>query len=173
MKISLLINNYVILVESESIKALVPAVLLTLMNQMCGSFTIVTYSNYIFEQTGTNFDSNTSSIVLALLLICGNLLTTPLVDSLGRKMLLLTSIFGCGLGLSSMGTYLYLESIGLDVQFFNWVPVVSLGTVVLVSAFGLLVIPGICIIEWLPSKVISFTVNFITNFFTNTTFFVS
>lgn len=131
--------------------------MLTLVNQMCGCFTIITYANFIFEQTGTTFDSNTSSIILAVLMICGTLVTTWLVDNVGRKKLLLTSMFGCCVGLSSMGTYLYLESIGLDVQAFNWVPMASLGTVVLVTAFGLLVLPGICIIEWLPSKVISLT----------------
>lgn len=128
--------------------------MLTLINQMCGCFTIVTYSNFIFEQTGTSFDSNTSSIFLAVLMICGNLLTTRLVDKLGRKKILLASMFGCCVGLSSMGTYLYLESIGLDMGLFNWVPMISLGVVVFVSAFGLLVLPSICIIEWLPSKVI-------------------
>lgn len=128
-------------------------VILTMLNQYCGCFTLIVYSVGIFQQANTSFDPYVSSIILGALQVSGTLSSTSLVETLGRKLLLIISMVGCTIGLSAMGTYMYFTSFSYDLAFINWVPVVSLGFVVFMSSVGIIPLTYLCIVESLPTEV--------------------
>lgn len=63
------------------------------ISQFSGTFCVVTYAVTIFKESGSNFNPNTSSIVLGSLQIFGTYCTSLLIDKFGRKLLLAIS---CG-----------------------------------------------------------------------------
>lgn len=107
----------------------------------------------IFEKTGTSIDPYISSIVLALALIVGALLTTYLADILGRKILNIVSLSGSAVGLFTLAIYYYFHIKGYDLTSFALVPVLSLSFVVLISSAGINALAYVCGIEYLPQKV--------------------
>lgn len=115
----------------------------------------MTYAVSIFELSGAHFSPNMSSMILAIVQIIGTLVAAYLVDRLGRKILMSTSLVGCTAGLSAMGIYLYLNDQNYDLQYFSWVPVTSLAVVILISNVGVLPLSMIYLTETMPLKVIS------------------
>lgn len=134
-------------------KGLFIGVILTLLNQYCGSFVLTAYSVRIFQQANTNIDPYISSMLLYILQLVGTLSSTSLVDTLGRKLLMVVSMAGCTFGLSAMATYMYLSSLGYDLTIVEWIPVGSLGFVIFISAIGISSLTMLCIVESLPTEV--------------------
>lgn len=58
------------------------------ISQFSGTFCVVTYAKTIFTESGSNFNPNTSAIILASLQIFGTYCTSMLIEKLGRKLLL-------------------------------------------------------------------------------------
>lgn len=125
---------------------------------MCGSYTFITYASAIFEKSGTQLSPNTSSVILAIVQITGTFFTAHLIETRGRKPLLIVSLSGCILGLSSMGAYLLCDAQGVDVSSFAWVPVASLAFDILIASVGIIPLTLICLVEVLPTKIRSFGV---------------
>lgn len=69
---------------------------------------------------------------------------------------MIVSLGGSAVGLLAMSAYLYCDSLGFDVSMFKWVPVTSLGCVILVSSIGIVPVSMICLVEALPTKMRSF-----------------
>lgn len=134
-------------------KGLVIGVTLTFLNILSGCYTFITYSENIFKQSGTHLNPNTASIIIAFVQIFGTLVTSQLVDSAGRKILLVISLLGCTFGLSAMATYLYLDASDIDMTAYNWIPVASLGFVILMASFGIVPLTMVCVVECIPTKV--------------------
>lgn len=107
----------------------------------------------IFELAGTKLSTSVSAIVLAIVQITGSAMTAYFVDRIGRKILMCASLIGCTIGLSTMGIYLYLDNLGINLHYFNWVPLVALATVVLVSSLGISPLTNIYVVETMPAKV--------------------
>lgn len=127
--------------------------MLAFLNQYSGCYTMTIYSVVIFQQSGTHIDPHLSSIIMAALQVIGTLGTASLVDFIGRKWLLIISTAGCALGLTTMSTYMYLHSLGFDFSVVHWIPVVSIGFVILISSLGIVPLVCVCTIEMLPAKV--------------------
>lgn len=130
--------------------------MLSFLSQSCGSYVFITYASTIFARSGTSFSPELSSIVLAMVQIAGTLLAARFVETQGRKLLLIVSLAGCTFGLSAMAVYLYCVSLGFNMSMFTWVPVTSLGLVILISSVGIVPLSLICLVELLPPKVRSF-----------------
>lgn len=103
-----------------------------------------------------NVSPKLSSIVLALVQTVGTLISAKFVEKQGKKPLLIISLAGCTFGLLAMASYAYCDTLGFDVSMFEWVPVTSLGFVILISAVGITPLSMICLVEVLPPKVRSF-----------------
>lgn len=76
-----------------------------------------------------------------------------LVDSVGRRPLLITSSVGSIIGLSAVGAFAYLHEAGMDLSAVDWLPVVSLSFVIFISNLGLVCLPFVMITEMLTPKV--------------------
>lgn len=116
-------------------------------------FTIISYSVIIFQKAESSIDPHLSSILLAIILITGSLLTTFLADVLGRKLLIIISVFGSAVGLFSLALYQYLSLIGFDLTSFELVPVISISFVIFMSAVGIMPLALVSSVEHLRPKV--------------------
>lgn len=130
--------------------------MLAFLSQSCGVIVFITYASTIFASSGTNFSPEMSSIVLAVVQIVGTYVATLFIETQGRKFLMIVSLSGCTFGLLAMTTYLYCNTLGFDVSMFKWVPVTSLGFVILISAVGIVPVSMLCLVESLPTKMRSF-----------------
>lgn len=123
------------------------------ISQFSGSFVLVNFAVTIFRDSGSDFDPNSSAIVMGGLQIFGTYMTSALIDKVGRKVLLIVSAMGTAFGLAVMATYMHFHQLGYDVTQFRLVPVISLTFVLVVSSLGLVSVPYVIIAEVLPRKV--------------------
>lgn len=114
------------------------------------------YSVVIFQESGTHIDPHVSTIILGAVQVIGNLSSTTLVETLGRKMLLIISMVGSTIGLSAMASYMYLVSVGYDLTVVQWIPVASLCFVIFSCSVGIAPLLMLCILERLPTEARSF-----------------
>lgn len=77
-----------LLVEPTAWRAMLIGPSLMAISQFSGTFCVVTYAKTIFTDSGSNFNPNTSAIILASLQIFGTYCTSILIERLGRKLLL-------------------------------------------------------------------------------------
>lgn len=139
-------------------RGIIIGMVLATLNQLCGCFTFMTYGVKIFEESGTHIDPQLANITLGVLQCTGNLCTTQLVDKIGRRLLLVISVSGAALGLSTMAIFSYLDYNGFDLSVLHWIPVASLGFVIFISSVGVVPLTLICVVESLPNEV-SFVFN--------------
>lgn len=140
-------------VNRSAVKGLAISFALSTIGQFSANFLLISYAVMIFDRAGASIDSHISSVILALALIFGSLLTTYLADSLGRKILNMASLMGSAIGLFAMSLYYYLYLNGYNLSTFDWVPVVSLSFVIFISSAGIIPLTFICSVEYLPPKV--------------------
>lgn len=145
--------HFFLLGDPKYFNGIIVAIVLTFLNQYCGWFTLMIYSVVIFQESGTHIDPHISTIILGAVQVFGNLSSTSLVETLGRKSLLIVSMAGSTIGLSAMATYMYLISLGFDLVVVQWIPVASLCFVIFSSSVGICPLLMLCIVERLPSEV--------------------
>lgn len=75
-----------------------------------------------------------------------------LVDSVGRRPLLIISAIGSIIGLSTVGAFAYLHAKGMNLSSLDWIPVVSLSFVIFISNTGLVCLPFVMMTEMLSAK---------------------
>lgn len=148
--------NFLSSVNRSSLKALGIGIALVVISQFTANFTIISYAVTIFEKTKTSIDPYLSSIISAVALIFGSLLTTYLADILGRKLLILISLFGSAIGLFAVALHYYLHINGFDLSAYEYVPVVSISFVIFISSSGIVPLSYVCSVENLAPKVRSF-----------------
>lgn len=132
--------------------------------QMTGCFIIINYASLIFQESSSVLDPHISSIVLAAVQIIGGVISTSLSDSFGRKIILIISIFGSGIGLFSTSLYLYFCQIGFDLSNYSVLPVICLSFVIFISSAGVAPLSNVCTVENLPPKVIILWIHIISTF---------
>lgn len=114
--------------------AMIISIFMSFLNNFCGSFVMLNYTTAIFEEAGSTLTANQSSIVVAFVQLFANLMTIILVEKAGRKLLYLISIFGCIVGLVSMGCFSVFK---VHLQEHSWIPMVSFAVVVLMASIGM------------------------------------
>lgn len=140
--------------------SLVQAMIFPLLNILSGAFIFLTYGTNIIEKSGTHLSPEVASISLAVVQLFGTFLTAKLVDTKGRKFLLVLSMSGCALGHAVMVAYLYLHQSGVDTSLFHWTPVICMGFIILIASIGIVPLTLICLVECFPVKTRSFGVTF-------------
>lgn len=126
---------------------------MTGVNLFSGTFAMINYTANIFKESGSDWDPHVCSIIIAFIQICGVYGSGHLVDRVGRKTLLTYSATGAFIGLTTLGTFSYLNKSGFHLEQLNWIPLVSFSTFILTSCFGVLPLPFIILAEILPQKV--------------------
>ncbi|XP_058819309.1 facilitated trehalose transporter Tret1-like [Topomyia yanbarensis] len=134
-------------------KGIFIGIFLMFLNQFCGVFAILTYAVSIFTESGSTMSPGASAIIMGAIQIVGTVASFILVDLAGRKLLLMVSTFGTGLGLSCLGVYSWLRGQDVNMDGLDWVPIVSLSSAVLLFCVGLCNIPFFVLPEILPAKI--------------------
>lgn len=135
-----------------------------ILNQVSGGFTILNYTATIFASAGaTNWSPNNSAMFIGFIQLVGCIISTGLVDKVGRKILLLVSLISVAIGLTALGMYSYLQEINIDVTDYTWVPVATLSFVFLMTAIGIYGLPFVLLAEVLPLNVIRKRMSLIHN----------
>lgn len=140
-------------VSGSNLRGLIIGMALCVLCQACGCFAIVNYAATIFEATGSQLDPSVSGIILGVVQIFGTYVSAILVDSVGRRPLLIVSSAGSIVGLSAVGAFAYLHANGMDLSVVDWIPVVSLSFVIFISNVGLVCLPFVMMTEMLSPKV--------------------
>ncbi|KAK9727493.1 Sugar transporter [Popillia japonica] len=124
------------------------------LQQLSGESAIDGYMQPIIEATGSNISPELSSIIFGLVQIPGVLLASYLVDTLGRRPLLVISSTGCAAALFAEGTYFYLQNkIEADVSGIGWLPTVSLAIFVFMLNLGIITLPYVLAGELFPANI--------------------
>ncbi|XP_018325286.1 facilitated trehalose transporter Tret1 [Agrilus planipennis] len=127
------------------VKAFIISLSLMFFQQMSGINAVVFYATDIFKDSGSKIDPKTASIVVALVQVLATILSSLLVDRLGRRILLISS--GAVMALSSvlLGVFFTLKMDKIigngTLTSLGFLPVTSLCIFVTMYSVGLGPIP--------------------------------
>ncbi|XP_045455975.1 facilitated trehalose transporter Tret1-like [Melitaea cinxia] len=95
--------------SESSRKALTTVLILMSLSIMMGSVALQVYAEPLFKEAVPTMDSNTCSIVLALVYLIACVIGAILVDKLGRKSLMTVTCAICGVLTALLGSQLHLH----------------------------------------------------------------
>lgn len=146
---------YILLsVEPISRRGIIIGIVLAFLSQNCGQLFLSFYSSVIFS--GLYLPSDWLFIVNTLINIIGTLLASQLIETLGRKVLLIISLAGSAFGLTTLAAFSYYDSIGFDMSMYWWVAIASFGVAKFMASVGIVPLCMVCSLELMPTKVRSF-----------------
>lgn len=138
-----------------------------MLNIFTAQIVFVTYGSLIIGKSGTSFSSEGPSIFMAVIQVVASFVIYKLIDSRGRKFLLIFSLVGCAIGHAVMVAYMYLNENGFgtadDGNTYTWLfhltPVMCMSAVIFMSSIYCTLSP-VCTAESFPYKMRAFGTNF-------------
>lgn len=128
--------------------------MLVSLREFSGTTAIMTYSSMIFAATSSTLNPNTNTIISGSVQILGAYVALIFVDRFGRKILMIISSGGMGLGMAILGVYGFFNEQGqIDLSPLNWLPLTIMMFIIFISNIGIMSITYLLIIETLPAKV--------------------
>ena len=97
-------------------------------------------------------DPNESTIIMGVLQISGTYAAALLVDTYGRKILMLWSTGGMAFGLALFGAFTYFSQL-FDLSQYSAVPIVVMGIIIFLGNMGLIALTFVVLVEIFPYKV--------------------
>ncbi|KAJ8946865.1 hypothetical protein NQ318_006775, partial [Aromia moschata] len=134
------------------IRCLLISVGLMVFQQFTGILAIVSYLQTIFEATNSSIPSEVSVMIVGLLQTIVNIITSRLVDRIGRKTLIMLSNTGILVSLITLGAYFYLQINGYNVDSLSWLAIGSIMFYIFWFNFGIGPIPWTVAGELFPSN---------------------
>lgn len=98
---------------------------LSALVELCGSHTVMLYAQTIFATIDTDLEPEYASIIFGVVQLTAAIVACFLVDTIGRRPLMLISIVGAGSCTMVIGVYYILER-HTDVTGLGWLPVTAL-----------------------------------------------
>ncbi|XP_062123495.1 facilitated trehalose transporter Tret1-like [Drosophila sulfurigaster albostrigata] len=144
--------TYKDLITKPALKAFAGAFILLSGYEFGGIFSFVNYMSDIFKATGVLLDVNTWTIIIGVVQIVGVYTSTIFVDIIGRRILMLISTLGVGLGCIAFGFFTYYAQI-YDLQYLNWLPLVLMVAIIYVGNVGISGIFFVVLVELFPAKI--------------------
>lgn len=126
------------------------SLILTVLQQLCGFYTLLSYTTSFFEEAGSSLTPLQSSTLICVVQLVANISTMFLIDRLGRKILFISSSIGTGLGLLTLALHHLFKA---ELPECKWLPIYALSFTVFIAQAGLLSLPMIITIDVLPIKV--------------------
>ncbi|KAH8241434.1 hypothetical protein KR026_002911 [Drosophila bipectinata] len=144
--------SYKDLITKPALKAFAASVVLSLGYQFSGVFSFINYMSDIFKASGSIVDVNTGTIIIGVVQIIGVYTSTILVDIVGRRLLMLISTLGVGIGCIAFGCFTLIGK-SYDLSDLNWVPLVLMIFICYVANIGLIGIFFLVLVELFPAKI--------------------
>ncbi|XP_069687039.1 facilitated trehalose transporter Tret1-like [Periplaneta americana] len=126
-----------LLLDKGSRNALIIGVAVSATQMLAGIFAILSYIASIFQLTGSNIPPHISAMIVGALLFIAPILACPLMDRLGRKILLVSSELIMSMCLTLLGLFFYLLEQGFDLSSVGFIPVLCLGVHLFSAGIGL------------------------------------
>lgn len=136
-----------------TIKAMVIGVGLMVAVQGSGIFPILNFAVSIFEMCGTSLSPHHSAIILGSIQLAFGVLCSLVVDRLGRKSLLMSSLITMTFSLGLLGTYLLFYGDQPAHYILSWVPIICLSMHVVFFSLGLGAVSYVIIGEIFPPEI--------------------
>ncbi|KAI4455934.1 sugar transporter-like [Holotrichia oblita] len=145
-----------ILTKKEFLKGIFITCGLVLFQQLSGINIILFYMHSIFEETGSSLSPDLSAIIISLVQVVACVISSILVDHLGRRILLLFSSVGMCLSIIAFAVYFYLKEVNDNVENIFWLPILSIVCFMIAYAAGFGPIPFVILGELFPQQTKSF-----------------
>lgn len=141
-------------------KAVLVSFGLQLILQFSGIAAIESYTQEIFDQSGSEFSAAQAVILLSLLQLLAGLAAAALVDKIGRIPLLMTTTFLGGLSLALSAVFYFLKfQMNIDMSGLGTILVAFVIFYELIIALGLNPLPYMMLGELFPTSVKGFAVS--------------
>jgi sugar porter (SP) family MFS transporter len=125
-----------------AIRGLVVGFGLMFFQQLSGINAIIFYAGSIFESADKSISANVSTLVVGVIQVIAVFLSTLVVDKLGRRVLLLVSVFTMLLTTFVLGVYFYLQhETSVDVSHIGWLPLLCICVFIFLFSVGFGPIP--------------------------------
>ncbi|XP_034667779.1 facilitated trehalose transporter Tret1 [Drosophila subobscura] len=141
--------------NKRALKAMATGLMLMIAQIFTGTFAFINYMSNIFDAVHTQLDPNTNTIIIGAVQIVGTLASMYLVDRYGRKILLVVSCAGSGLGAAGFGLYaFYAEETDADLSAYaSWLPVSLMALIIFIANVGVISVTMVVLVELLPQKI--------------------
>ncbi|KAJ8946851.1 hypothetical protein NQ318_006761 [Aromia moschata] len=137
--------------DLEQTQGLIVCIGLVVLQQFSGINAVLAFLGPIFEATGSGLSPYASTTTVGVIQVLGTLLTTSIVEKLGRKVLLVASTIGSCASIFLLGLYFYLKTSKIyDVSNIFWLPVVCVVVYIIVFNIGLGPLPWLVMSEVFP-----------------------
>ncbi|KAF5271842.1 hypothetical protein FQA39_LY07982 [Lamprigera yunnana] len=146
--------------------ALLIMLVLNCAQHMCGISVILMNLHTILKVAGSVLPPSTVAILFSVIMLIATLVGSYSIDKFGRKLTLIFSCFITGWSLLGLAVYFTLQSEGIDVIYYNWVPVALVLIYAGTFRMGLGLVPIILTAELFPTNVKSLGVTLSEAFFT-------
>lgn len=122
--------------------------------QLCGSQAVVAYSTQLFKEVGGGLDPSVAAIIMGVIQLITAGLSSYIVDSLGRKPLLLLSTTGAAICNVIVAIYFLLkDKQGVDTSGISWIPILAIMVFIISYTIGLATVPFAILGEVFPTNV--------------------
>lgn len=118
-------------------RALIIIIGLTSIQILCGSQSIIAYSETIFKKIDSGLEPSHISIIFGIVQLIAAGLSASVVDLVGRRPLLLISVCGTAICNFLVGLYFFLERQGVDIQSLSWMPILAIMVFIVCYVLGL------------------------------------
>jgi len=170
-------NSITMLLEPQVLKPFVISLTMMFFLMMSGFNVMVFYCVTIFQTAGSSLDPNMASVVVGAVLLISCFIALAIVSQLGRKVILVTSIFGMSLSHIILGTCYHLRaSLSPDQtppDYLGWLPILAVVGFLFLGNIGYGTLIWVVTAELLPPKVRAMANSFIICFAFITGFIVA
>ncbi|XP_046664108.1 solute carrier family 2, facilitated glucose transporter member 8-like [Homalodisca vitripennis] len=129
--------------------------------QTSGILPVLSFAVSIFEICGASLTPYQSALIIGLVQVIFTCLSSLLVDKLGRKFLLISSLLTMSLSLLVLGAYLFFLSTQPVASLLRWIPVISLSLFVSAYSIGVGPIPFIVVGEIFPTHLKGLAISYL------------
>ncbi|KAF5291214.1 hypothetical protein FQA39_LY14456 [Lamprigera yunnana] len=133
-------------------KVLLIMVVLMFSENFSGITVLFMNIHIIFKDIPGTVSENTMAILFAVIMCCGCVFATFLIDRAGRVSLLVSSGFFTGISLLVFSSYLLAKSRG-DVSSYNWIPLVTMIIFASTYKYGVGLVPVVLASEMFSTNV--------------------
>jgi sugar porter (SP) family MFS transporter len=135
-------GSFLVSIRSRAtMKAFIIAYGLMLFQQMSGVNSIIFYSTDIFQRAGSDIDPNVATIIVGAVQVVSVFVGTLIVDRLGRRILLLSSIAVMFLATFMLGVYFYCIDHTTAFDNIKWFALIPLCVFLILFSLGFGPIP--------------------------------
>ncbi|XP_030759850.1 facilitated trehalose transporter Tret1-like [Sitophilus oryzae] len=147
-------------------RALLICVILMVFQQFSGIQAVGSYTQTIFELAGSELSSEICAMIVGTVSLISVLISSRLIDTMGRKILITVSFIVTALSLFSLAVYFYMLSAKMDVSPVSWLPMIGVIIYMFAFNFGLGILPWVILGELFPSnvKAVASTITSLANF---------